>query len=372
MRVFILLMMCMPFLVCKGQDGIQMPFNMFRGGDMLVKKQISYRNLSQDGENILWDVSGADVINKSYKVRFSDVAGSKNRVSCTERATMYYYDLQHDTLFIGGFENNTTKIDYDTKEIFLRFPMKYGDSYSGVFHGTGTYCDKIAVRSFGRYKTESDAYGSIVFPEGDTVHNVTRIHTVRFTSGIRYPADSLKTISSMPLSADSIDGYIDNGMFMMKTDIYRWYAIGYRYPVLETYITSFQGYKGEPYVMTYYYPPSEQELFDDENVDNEKFKSYYIPTRNPEQGIKPCKLTYKINRLEQDLVNIEYSLSVPSEISYGVYTADGKTVYNNERKRMNAGIHNADIDLSLCRDGVYIFRIDADRDSYTEKIILKR
>ncbi|MBS5528437.1 MAG: T9SS type A sorting domain-containing protein [Prevotella sp.] len=370
MRVFIFLLMCMSFLVCKGQDGIQMPFNMFRSGDILLKKQISYKNLSQDGEHVLWDISDADVINKSYKVRFSDVAGSKNRVACTERATMYYYDLQHDTLFIGGFENNTTKIDYDTKEIFLRFPMKYGDSYSGVFHGTGTYCDKIAVRSFGRYKTESDAYGSIILPEGDTVHNVTRIHTVRFVSGIRYPADSLNTISSMPLSADSIEGYIDNGMFMMKTDIYRWYAIGYRYPVLEMHITSFQGCRGEPYVTAFYYPPSEQNSSDDYEI-YEGAKANIHPSLL-EQKTRHGKLVYDININGQERVNIEYRLSAPSEISYGVYTADGKTVYYNERRRMNAGIYNVDIDLSLCKDGVYIFRIDADRDSYTEKITLKR
>lgn len=371
MRKPVFLLMCLPPLFsCKGQDGIKMPLNMFHNGDIIVNKQISFNDIAQKGTDVVWDISNADVLSKQFKVKYSDVAGSNHRMACTERATMYYYDLQTDSLLVGGFENNTTKIDYDLKEIYLRFPMKYGDSYSGVFHGTGMYCDKIAIRSFGRYKVEADAYGTLISPECDTLYNVTRLHTIRLVCGLRYPADSLQAISSTPLNADSIDMYINNGMFMMRTDIYRWYAEGYRYPVLETQTTSLHGADTEPYVTTYYYPPSAQELTDYPGADG--VPKAYTPLKNSGRGSNNCSLACNISKIEQERINIEFSLPASAEISYGIYTADGKTVYANEKRKMREGIHHASIDISSCRSGVYILRIDADGDSHTEKITIKR
>lgn len=370
MREFLFLLMCVPFIVCKGQDGIQMPFNMLCNGDMLVKRQISANTMSQRGEDVLWDISGADVMNKQCKVKYQDVAGSKHRVACVEQATMYYYDLQHDTLFVGGIENNTTKIDYDIKEIYLRFPMRYGDSYSGVFHGTGTYCDRIAVRSFGTYKIEADATGTLILPEGDTLRNVIRLHTERFIASIHYPADSLKSISDSPFNTDSIGKYTSNNKYIMKKDIYRWYAAGYRYPVMETNIVYIHGREHEPYITSFYYPISGQDLYGgnetDENPDARAPHVYPTPNK------KPVELSYNIYRNGNESVSIEYSLPVSAEISYGIYTTDGKSVYNSEKTKATAGKHHADMDISGWQDGVYIICIHADENIYTEKLILKR
>lgn len=370
MRKPVFLLMCLSLFSCMGQSGVKMPLNMFHNGDIIVNEQISANDITQKGADVVWDISNADVLSRQYKVRYSDVAGSKHRMACTERATMYYYDLQADTLLVGGFENNTTKIDYDIKEVYLHFPMRYGDSYSGVFHGTGMYCDKIAIRSFGRYKVEADAYGTLISPECDTLYNVTRLHTTRLVCGLRYPSDSLQAISSTPLSTDSIDVYINNGKFMMRTDIYRWYAEGYRYPVMETQTTSLQGTDVKPYVTTYYYPPSEQELTDNFAI-YEIPKSYTQPKASG-QSSNFSNLTYNVCKIEQEQVSLEYSLSAPADISYGIYTTDGKTVYASDKKKMREGTHHANIDLSSCRNGVYILRIDADGDSHTEKITIKR
>lgn len=369
MRVFIFLPMCMFFFFCEAQD-IQMSLNMFRSGDVLVKKQISCKNLVQKGDDVLWDISDADVINKSYKVKYTDVSGHKDRMACTERATMYYYDLHNDTLLIGGFENNSTKIDYGLKEIFLRFPMKYGDFYSGLFHGTGTYCDKLSMRSFGKYTVEADACGTLVLPEGDTLRSVTRIHTERFVYGISYPADSIVAISSRPFGTDSIIRFMEQKPFLLKTDIYRWYAEGYRYPVLEKHVTCLHGHEGKPYTETFYIPLSGQEKSDDSETRKNAVRS--VTDGQTFGGIKENIEYYKVFLQEASSVRLEYRMAHPAEISYGVFTSDGKSVCQGGHGMMPSGTHCVDIDMSGCRNGVYVVYIDAGGHRYTEKITLKR
>jgi len=361
--------MLMPALICKSQNNIQKSLNMFRDGDIIIKQQIIYKNTEQKGPDVIWNMGGIDVINKSYRLKYSTVPGFANRMAGTEHSTRYYYDMCHDTLFAGGFENNTTKIDYDIKEKHFLFPVKYGNSYSGLFHGTGTYCDKIALRCFGRYKVEADAYGKLVLPEGDTLHDVTRLHTERFVSSIHYPADSLKSISSVSFTADSIKRHIETEPYLLKNDIYKWYAKGYRYPVLETFITTAYGNEGKPYVMSFYYPPSAQQQLD-YDTDNDDIRRS-APKTNKD-NIVQNGFIYNLHRTGTTSVRLEYTLPSSSDVYYGIYTTDGKSVYRSVPGRQNGGIHCEEIDLSRCQDGVYILEIYMGSNHYTEKIILKR
>lgn len=369
MRCAVFLLMCMLPIVCQGQGDIQMMSNMFRDGDVLVKKQLSYKDLSVSGKSVLWDISDVDIISEGNKAKIRDVSDSTARVAYTENGTIYYYKLCRDTLFIDGFENNSTKICYDDKEVFLRFPMSYGDSYSGFFHGTGTYCDKVAVRSFGRYSVKADACGAIVVPGGDTLRNVTRIHTERFLAGSSYPSDSIMAISSTPLGEDSIKRWLDKKPYLLKTDIYRWYAAGYRYPVLEIHLTYVYGSEHKPYAQVFYLPPSVQEGMGDDA--GYSYARHFAPDDETNGDTRNKLVDYEIYLQGNSSVTVEYRLDGQSEVSYGISTHDGKLVFASGKRQVPAGAYVENIDMSGCRRGIYIVYVDVDGCRYTQTISLK-
>jgi hypothetical protein len=109
--------------------------------------------------------------------------------------------------------------------------MQIGDSVEGYFHGRGTYCNRIALRNYGHYHTKVVKQGSMILPEGDTLRNVLLVHTERI-EGEQYHPD---------IYHDSLCVYtIDSVMTRLQTDstlatihIDRWYAPGYRYPILK-------------------------------------------------------------------------------------------------------------------------------------------
>lgn len=219
---------------------VQQDVNKYRSGDKLEKQQIEYKNLGRSGENVLWDLGEVEVVNNKYTVNYMAMDDSCKRIAGIEHGTDYYYDQQGDTMVIGGIENRLTKIDYDGKEAYLKFPITYGDSIAGYYHGRGTYCDKLALRCYGSYKTKVDAKGLLILPDGDTLRDVTRLCTERLVSNMFYPADSMSTYDHniMPISDDSVKQRLVTDTGVIKMKINRWYAAGYRYPVLETITTT--------------------------------------------------------------------------------------------------------------------------------------
>lgn len=354
---------------CTAQTYIDKSTNMFRDGDKLTKQIIAYKEVMQQGAYAVWSIDGSPISDHTYNQQYIAPHGSDTGMICLENATRYSYDLCADTLFLGGFENNTTKISYNLKEPYFIFPMKYGDSFSGFFHGTGVYCDKIALRSFGKYHISADAYGSLVLPEGDTLKDAIRLHTVRFVSSICYPADSLSSISSSPLTTDSIRAHMEAEPYIMKSDIYRWYVKEFRYPVFETYTTTASGREETPYSRSFYYPPSwQRELVHD--TDNEKRKCF--PDTDEKPAVPQSGIPYYIQQTGRTSVRLEHTLPVAARVNCIVCTTDGKTVYRSVHDNQESGLHHEIIDLPVYKNCVYILKLCIGDEQHTEKIILRR
>jgi hypothetical protein len=120
------------------------------------------------------------------------------------------------------------------------------------------------MRRFGTYKTKADAAGKIVLPGCDTLRNVIRLHTERYVGAVTAPIDTMeKKIPSF--TVDSIVKHLASDTAKVREDIYRWYAEGYRYPVLEAKTVRYSG-KTLTEEM-FYCPPEIQEqlVLDEEN-----------------------------------------------------------------------------------------------------------
>lgn len=218
-----------------------------RVNDEVKKQQVEYAAVDSTGQGMVWDLSEAEFTKWEPTATYTAEDSRKGVVIGTERNTRYYYDSKPKALLLRGFENNLLKVEYDQPEVLLRMPLVYGDRYEGQFHGTSAYCEKVFSRTFGTYRVEVDGTGSMVLPLGDTLRHVSRVHSTKLTSARFFPKVQRErmlkaVVDSIKFPVDSIRQGIAMDTLVVETNTYRWYAAGYRYPVLEVIST---GYKGE-------------------------------------------------------------------------------------------------------------------------------
>ena len=376
MRLIILSMLFLSSLFAFGQNQLQSGQNRLRSGDRVVKQQLVYKDPGLNGEGVLWDVSRMETVNAKYRLSYGAVANNANVISGTEHNTRYYYRQSDDSVLICGYENNTTKVSYDRPEVFLVFPMKYGDKTSGWFDGTGSYCEKYRLRSFGTYATEADALGMLILPDGDTLRNVIRVHTVRRAEEKVYKdvsTDSamLHLADSLRYTRDSVSLHLQNDSNVTVTGTYRWYAAGYRYPVFETVITS-SGPSGRAsrYTTSYYYPPSLQtSLVGD--TDNAEIR---IRTSGGWNGTGLNKgFTYNLHQDADDgkTIHAEFYIDSDASVSCCVYSSSGATMYRNPSRHLSKGTYEETVQLSNQPPGVYLLTFTVDGNPISRKITVR-
>jgi len=241
-----------------------------RVNDEVKKQQVEYAAVDSTGQNMVWDLSEVVLPKWTLTADYTAEDSRKGVVIGTERGTRNYYRSEPAALMLTGFENNLLKVEYDQPELLLRMPLVYGDRHEGLFHGTSAYCEKVFSRTFGTYRVVVDGTGSMLLPSGDTLRHVSRVRSTKLISARFFPEVQrermLKTVvDSIKFPADSIRFGVVNDSLVIETNTYRWYAAGYRYPVLEVIAT---GYKGEkPWTTEAFYcsPEVQQQIDDSEN-----------------------------------------------------------------------------------------------------------
>ena len=246
-----------------------------RVNDEVKKQQVEYVAVDSTGHGMVWDLSEVEFTKWEPTATYTAEDSRKGAIIGTERSTRYYFESKPEALLLRGFENNLLKVEYDQPEVLLRMPLVYGDRYEGQFHGMSAYCEKVFSRTFGTYRVEVDGTGSMVLPLGDTLRHVSRVHSTKLTSARFFPKVQRErmlkaVVDSIKFPVDSIRLGVVKDTLVVETNTYRWYAAGYRYPVLEVIST---GYKGEkPWTTEAFYcaPEDQQQLFDPENEEVRK------------------------------------------------------------------------------------------------------
>ena len=238
-------------------------------GDRLKPLYVELSKASFDEEMHLWDFSHMQSLEANSRQRYVMTGDSaKQRTARIENGQRTYYNIKGDSLLITGRESRLTKVMYDEPELFLRFPMQVGDSVDGYYHGRGTYCNRVALHNYGHYHTKVVEQGSMILPEGDTLRHVLRVHTERIEGEQYYPDfhhDSLSVYTT-----DSVMNHLQTDSILATTSIDRWYAPGYRYPVLETRLESIEDAKEDSTeissdIILYNAPYCQEELEDEYN-----------------------------------------------------------------------------------------------------------
>lgn len=371
------------------QEKLLRSTNIPRPLDNIFKQQVDYKNPGKSGANVFWNFGQLNAIDKKYSIHYRKPGVTTDTIIGTEHNTSYYYLSHGDSLMLSGYENQTTKMDYEKPELLLHFPVVYGDSINSYYFGTGKYCGKLDMMACGSSKSVVDAYGMLILPDGDTLRHVMRIHTVKLISERIQPThkqDTLQVDSSYVKSLPSADIQLrlDRDSFVLFVDTYKWYAVGYRYPIFETVTTGNLRDKGNTtyFSTAFYYPPTNHDYLASDEENNklrEKLAQEDLKNRgngkhkdshNPMQDDLNFRYNFYPNPVNTSLT-FEYYISKDAEVSYDLYNLSGSLVYSTKSETQQRGAHEQTIDMSQLAEGTYILRIRVNQTNYSEKIIKK-
>ena len=144
------------------------------------------------------------------------------------------------------------------------FPLGLNDSDVSIFQGLGPI-DYVRTMSYkGLLEISAIAQGRMITPEGDSLRNVLLIREE--AKGIPTISKNCETLDSAELDYETIDGIQAKLLTdSVTTDVeyLKWYAMGYRYPVMEQLkaITYFYGNPVDSARIAYYIPPICQKLY---------------------------------------------------------------------------------------------------------------
>lgn len=357
-RIVTLLSFFIPFGAC-AQIALTSSRNMFRESDVLLRKQLENASIGRRGENVVWDFSEVRGLNRNFRQKYAAVPDTSLLV-CTERGTRYYYQLEGDSLLLKGFENNLTKLDYVRPQVMLRFPVQYGDSIGGIYEAHGLYCDRQALLCYGRYKTVADGSGTLVIPGGDTLRNVLRVRTL--SQGIDY-------LSAKSNGRNTL--YSGDTLRVIRETI-RWYAAGYRYPIMESMTMVANG--NRHYSAMYYCPPKEQPYLaiDNENRQYREEMQQKGDGNNGGSDATGTDITYRITQnKDARRLTVDFSLSERQQVDF--ILSDTRGVVHRSLSHTGEPDVSQTVDISYggLRRGQYVLYICVNGKQYAEKFSVK-
>ena len=229
--------------------------------------------------------------------------------------------------------------------------MKQGDSIAGQFSGHGVYCEQIPMQRYGTYITKTDSIGKIVLPNGKEIRGVIRVHTERL------------------INQNYGDKLVDRTE--LQEDVYRWFADGYRYPILEAFVNTKDKKVIEQFL--FYNDPEGQELLASNDVNKpvrdtiahtSESDSYHKKTRNEDHGFK-----YDISLNGQE-ITITYQTGEPIKIIALLANNQGY-VYQRLERIVESNTGTINISTNTLRRGQYVVHLNVNGKSYSEKINIK-
>jgi len=319
--------------------------NHLRSGDVIIKQQVEFKDPGASGKNITWDFSRVNILNEKYQlVYYNTTKDDTTHITGVEHETRYRYLLKMDTLWLTGYENRTTRMDYQQPEALLRFPLHYGDTLGAAFVGTGLYCQKIDLAAEGYTKVVADATGKLITPDGDTLKNVLR--TVR-----------TKEFSDIGTDSTNMDAN-------MRMETYQWFARGSRYPVFETVKTYTLRNDSvlNNFSTSFYFSTINREQLQ-EDIANTKIQDDIV---NPDDIFLNCN-TYP-NPVTTD-VTVNYELSVNAQVSFLICDVSGRPWANVPARSLTAGNQQQRISMTGLHDGDYGLYIKVNDKVYKRTII---
>lgn len=360
---FVVTVFCLPAYA----QEISFEQNGIYGKDSLEQRRMDFGEFDILGKEHVWSLEGMKADKKRFKSEYYE---RNDTMIGRELSCRMIYNQTKEYIKVIGTQDYLSRISYDMPEEWLRFPMKQGDSICGYFNGTGLYCDRLFMRRFGAYMTKADSVGKLILPKGDTLHGVMRLHTERYVSAVYADKDTLR--KAVPtFTVDSIVKHMAADSLMVREDLYRWYAAGYRYPILEAKVTTLKDKPIEQ--LLFYCLPEEQELLASNDVNKDIREAVARSGENQKEDSAKTRnegdFRYKITQ-DENGVTIDY-LSDGHEKIVALLASNQGYVYKRLEKSGKTGSGKIDISTNGLRRGQYVVYLNIDGQSYAEKVHVK-
>lgn len=311
--------------MCLGQKALQLTkrCNALRPGDFVTRSTVETENCI-DNTSAVWRFDNANMTATSVRQDFW-ANNSNGEIVAEQQGTLQYFKEQGDSLWYHGFENSLVKVNYDIPELRLLYPMNSGCCVHGFFHGTGTYCDKFFIHTFGQYITKHEGYVMVLLPEGDTLHDVAKLHTIRLVSNVFYPMDSIKSVGHFNancFTADSIMHYQKTDRDTLREDIYSLYVKGFRYPVIEKLSTAVKGVSES---IVYYAALNNQPgiVLDEANIAIQRYGKPAVALLDP----IPSSISYTAYKDKTaKVINVDYVTTYSGKLTFLLSDTLGRVI----------------------------------------------
>ena len=318
--------------------------------EIMSIRRMSYIDVGEVEDQSVWDFSGIKPLS-DYRQEIVLNADSTSLMLLDDKC-IRQIKVEKDGVMMYGMESPLITISYDSPINILPFGLSYNNSISYPFHCTGMYCQNKLLDINGTYTIEADAEGSICITEGDTIHNVLRLHAIKTASiGMKAPEDSL--------------GIAPGSYRQEIEDRYIWCASDSQLPIFETISTTYYDdlvkvscmqeakcWASDGDFMLHDSAEKEQKS---QNSDNGK--------SNGDRDLQ-----YEVT-IDGTYLNIHYTLSRRAKILAIVCDAQGH-LFRNTSSTADIGTHDMRIDCSGLGCGNYILYLNVNGIVYSEKVHL--
>lgn len=326
------------------QNTLERKYNSLRP-DSINKEIIPYFDAGCEGENVTWDFS-ADNETPCDTTLFA-IYYTGNKILWDYNGSLDTYFQRNDSLLLCRKESPLYEMDYHEPVVCMTYPFNYGCSISNRFSGTGSYEGKLSLSEQGMANVVADAYGRIILAEGDTINNVTRVRTT-LTADV--------TVS---------DKTGENTICRVKkdTETFRWYARGYRYPVIENFSEKVF-HEGRLIAQSQHagrIPIDElKSLVDEENEDIRRQDSLAYVQAHPLESLGVTNRGYE--------AEVGYTLLTDAHVSMTLANSSGMVFWRFDEDEYAGESYSHRIPLSGLLRGQYVVYINANGEVENAKI----
>ena len=334
-----------------------------RHGDVLQVQTVSGIQVDSNQGGFLLNLSDMKETGLQFRVSFSGV--SSTDLSCETPLHRSTLGMCGDTLFLHGLADGKTTVVYDHPIVWLSDALLAGDSLVGSFHGRGTFCDRLQVEQEGTLVSRAQTDGALILPSGDTLRNVLMVVTNCHFSTACLPTDSISFPMHNWLSEES------QHLSDMTVSTSRFYARGYRYPLVEISEWYPTGIASSLRSSAMYCPPTMQEelAFDEENetlrslLRQEPQDPFRESPSDSENGNRPYSF------LQDDVarcLTFTYDLGEPATVHALLCNTEGM-VYRSATQHHETGRgYMLTLNYSGLHHGQYVVRFSLGSETFME------
>lgn len=350
-----------------------------QAGDTLRQASFKIENFQLNvGNNLTWDFSNAKLADKEKVTVFQNANDNENGIFASDESYNYLYITKDDSLYLNMTESNLCKTQYRLPELENDFTMLSNQKRSKTFDGCYNYCDMHFYHVFGRKDLSMEGYGSIVLPSGKKETDVVLLHSKKISRYVPLPVigDSLawQYVTDLAYNEDSINGNLITGnVGTIITDVYKWYSIHKRYPVVERYVYNYSSSSTDCWYITY------NDAEDNADICAHNLKSNgnglligdVCSDYNTRQSINLGNVLISVKEKREDFLSVSFSISTKASCRYGLYGIDGKCIYEHEES-FESGNYQRSVQIPNLPQGSYLLRLTSDGETKTMKISTKR